>query len=47
MLITIAARFGRLSWKYSAIAYALVLKDAGVLTQTWRTRRNRARVNVA
>ena len=34
VLITIAARFGRLSWKYSAIAYALVLKDAGVLTQT-------------
>lgn len=34
ILITIAARFGRLSWKYSAIAYALILKDVGVLTQT-------------
>ncbi len=34
ILITIAARFGRVSWKYSSIAYALVLKDAGVLTQT-------------
>jgi SagB-type dehydrogenase family enzyme len=35
ILITIAARFGRMSWKYSAIAYALILKDAGVLTQTF------------
>ena len=34
ILITIAARFGRTSWKYSSIAYALILKDAGVLTQT-------------
>ena len=34
VLITIAARFGRMSWKYSSIAYALVLKDVGVLTQT-------------
>jgi SagB-type dehydrogenase family enzyme len=34
VLITIAARFGRMSWKYSAIAYALILKDVGVLTQT-------------
>ena len=34
ILITIAARFGRVSWKYSGIAYALMLKDAGVLTQT-------------
>jgi SagB-type dehydrogenase family enzyme len=33
ILITIAARFGRVSWKYSSIAYALILKDAGVLTQ--------------
>ena len=32
--ITIAARFGRVSWKYSSLAYALILKDAGVLTQT-------------
>jgi SagB-type dehydrogenase family enzyme len=34
IVITIAARFGRVSWKYSSIAYALVLKDVGVLTQT-------------
>jgi SagB-type dehydrogenase family enzyme len=34
ILITIAARFGRISWKYSSIAYSLILKDAGVLTQT-------------
>ena len=34
VLITIAARFGRLSWKYSAIAYSLVLKDVGVMMQT-------------
>jgi len=34
ILITIAARFGRVSWKYSSLAYALVLKDVGVLTQT-------------
>ena len=33
-MITIAARFGRMSWKYSSIAYALILKDVGVLTQT-------------
>jgi SagB-type dehydrogenase family enzyme len=34
ILVTIAARFGRVSWKYSAIAYALILKDVGVLMQT-------------
>jgi len=34
ILITIAARFGRISWKYSSLAYALILKDAGVLIQT-------------
>jgi SagB-type dehydrogenase family enzyme len=34
VVITIAARFGRVSWKYSAIAYALILKDVGVLLQT-------------
>jgi SagB-type dehydrogenase family enzyme len=34
VLITIAARFGRVSWKYSSIAYSLILKDVGVLTQT-------------
>ena len=32
ILITIAARFGRISWKYSSLAYALILKDVGVLT---------------
>src|SRR5262249_33980275 len=26
ILITIAARFGRVAWKYSSIAYALILK---------------------
>jgi len=31
ILITIAARFNRISWKYSAIAYSLILKDVGVL----------------
>jgi SagB-type dehydrogenase family enzyme len=35
ILITIAARFGRVSWKYSSIAYALILKNAGVLTQSF------------
>ena len=34
ILITIAARFGRISWKYSSIAYGLILKDVGVLLQT-------------
>ena len=34
ILITIAARFGRMSWKYSSIAYSLILKNVGVLTQT-------------
>jgi SagB-type dehydrogenase family enzyme len=34
ILITIAARFNRISWKYSSIAYALILKDVGVLIQT-------------
>jgi SagB-type dehydrogenase family enzyme len=35
ILIIIAARFGRVSWKYSSLAYALVLKDVGVLMQTF------------
>jgi SagB-type dehydrogenase family enzyme len=35
VLITIAARFGRMSWKYSSLAYALILKDVGVLIQTF------------
>ena len=34
VVMTIAARFGRVSWKYSSIAYALILKDVGVLIQT-------------
>jgi SagB-type dehydrogenase family enzyme len=34
VLITIAARFSRVSWKYSSVAYSLILKDAGVLIQT-------------
>ena len=34
VLITIAARFGRISWKYSSIAYALILKDVGCMIQT-------------
>lgn len=35
ILITIAARFGRISWKYSSIAYSLILKDVGCLIQTF------------
>ena len=34
ILIMVAARFGRISWKYSSLAYALILKDVGVLTQS-------------
>ncbi|HEY4920449.1 MAG TPA: SagB family peptide dehydrogenase [Xanthobacteraceae bacterium] len=34
VVVTIAARFGRVSWKYSSLAYALILKDVGVLLQT-------------
>jgi SagB-type dehydrogenase family enzyme len=34
ILITIAARFGRIAWKYRSLAYALILKDVGVLMQT-------------
>jgi SagB-type dehydrogenase family enzyme len=34
VLITISARFSRVSWKYSSVAYSLILKDAGVLIQT-------------
>lgn len=35
ILITIASRFGRTAWKYTSLAYALVLKEAGVLMQTF------------
>jgi len=34
VLITMTARFGRLSWKYAGISYALALMHAGVLTQS-------------
>jgi SagB-type dehydrogenase family enzyme len=34
IVITITARFGRVAWKYSSLAYSLILKDAGVLMQT-------------
>jgi SagB-type dehydrogenase family enzyme len=33
VLITMTARFRRLSWKYEGIVYATVLKDVGVLLQ--------------
>jgi len=33
-LLVLSARFGRVMWKYESMAYALVLKDAGVLLQT-------------
>lgn len=34
VLLIIAARFQRVSWKYESIAYSLILKDVGVLQQT-------------
>jgi len=34
VLLTIAARFGRVFWKYESMGYALVLKDVGVLYQS-------------
>jgi SagB-type dehydrogenase family enzyme len=34
ILMSFAARFGRVSWKYSSIAYSLILKNVGVLLQT-------------
>jgi SagB-type dehydrogenase family enzyme len=34
VLLVIAARFQRVSWKYESIAYSLILKDVGVLLQT-------------
>ena len=34
LLITMTARFGRLSWKYEGITYATVLKDVGALFQS-------------
>lgn len=34
VLLAVTARFGRVMWKYESMAYALVLKDLGVLYQT-------------
>ncbi|MCB0168753.1 MAG: SagB family peptide dehydrogenase [Anaerolineae bacterium] len=34
VLIAITARFARVYWKYKSMAYALILKDVGVLYQT-------------
>ncbi|MDQ6771768.1 MAG: SagB family peptide dehydrogenase [Candidatus Dormibacteraeota bacterium] len=34
VLITLASRFQRLSWKYSSLAYAAALKNVGALYQT-------------
>ena len=34
IVIMLTARFGRISWKYSSLAYSLILKDVGVLIQT-------------
>lgn len=34
ILVTMSARFGRVSWKYSGFAYSLILKHVGVLMQT-------------
>lgn len=34
VLITLASRFQRLSWKYASMAYATTLKNVGVLLQT-------------
>ncbi|MDZ8108580.1 MAG: SagB family peptide dehydrogenase [Nostoc sp. DedQUE12a] len=34
ILITFAARFQRMSWKYNSIAYAAILKHVGVVYQT-------------
>jgi SagB-type dehydrogenase family enzyme len=33
-LVILAARFGRVTWKYESIAYALILKEVGVIYQT-------------
>jgi SagB-type dehydrogenase family enzyme len=35
VLIVVAARFQRVSWKYRSVVYALVLKHVGVLYQTF------------
>lgn len=33
VVITLAARFQRMAWKYESVAYALILKDVGALIQ--------------
>ena len=35
VLVTLASRFGRVSWRYSSIAHAITLKNVGVLLQTF------------
>lgn len=35
VLLTLAARFGRIFWKYESMGYALILKDVGALMQTF------------
>jgi len=35
ILLIITARFGRVNWQYEAIAYLLILKNVGVLYQTF------------
>lgn len=35
VLVTLASRFGRVSWRYSSIALAITLKNVGVLLQTF------------
>jgi SagB-type dehydrogenase family enzyme len=34
LLLIVAAQFTRVAWKYASMAYALILKDVGVLYQT-------------
>lgn len=34
VLVVMTARFGRVNWKYQSLAYALILKDVGVVMQT-------------
>ncbi|HEX3760039.1 MAG TPA: SagB family peptide dehydrogenase [Kofleriaceae bacterium] len=34
VVLVLAARFLRVSWKYASIAYALVLQEAGIVTQS-------------
>lgn len=34
VLIILAARFARMSWKYASIAYSLILKDVGIAFQS-------------